>query len=56
MKKVILYIILVLSIAQLNVSCTPKSKIPFLGRMHIVADSLLDAPFPDSLNFENRGL
>ena len=56
MKKFILYIILVLSIAQLNVSCTPKSKIPFLGRMHIVADSLLDAPFPDSLNFENRGL
>ena len=56
MKKFILYIVIVLGITQLNLSCTPESKIPFLGRMHIVADSLLDAPFPDSLNFENRGL
>ena len=56
MKKFILYIILVLGIVQLNLSCTPESKIPFLGRMHIVADSLLDVPFPDSLNFENRGI
>ena len=56
MKKFILYIILVLGITQLNLSCTPESKIPFLGRMHIVADSLLDIPFPDSLNFENRGI
>ena len=56
MKKFILYIILVLGITQLNLSCAPESKIPFLGRMHIVADSLLDAPFPDSLNFGNRGI
>ena len=56
MKKFILYIILVLGIAQLNYSCTPDSKIPFLANMRIVADSLLDVPFPDSLNFENRGL
>ena len=56
MKEFILYIILVLGITQLNLSCAPESKIPFLGRMHIVADSLLDAPFPDSLNFENRGI
>lgn len=56
MKKFILYIILVLGITQLNLSCAPESKIPFLGRMHIVADSLLDIPFPDSLNFENRGI
>ena len=56
MKKFILYIVIVLGITQLNLSCTPESKIPFLGRMHIVADSLLDIPFPDSLNFENRGI
>ena len=56
MKKFILYIILVLGITQLNFSCAPESKIPFLGRMHIVADSLLDIPFQDSLNFENRGI
>ena len=56
MKKFILYLILVLGIAQLNYSCTPESEIPFLANMRIVADSLLDAPFPDSLNFENRGL
>lgn len=56
MKKFILYIILVLGITQLNYSCVPESKIPFLANMRIVADSLLDAPFPDSLNFENRGL
>ncbi len=56
MKKFILYLILVLGIAQLNYSCTPESEIPFLANMRIVADSLLDAPFPDSLNFENRGI
>ena len=56
MKKFILYIILVLGITQLNLSCAPDSKIPFLGKMHIVADSLLDIPFPDSLNFGNRGI
>ena len=56
MKKFILYLILVLGIVQLNYSCTPESEIPFLANMRIVADSLLDAPFPDSLNFENRGI
>ena len=56
MKKFILYIILALGIVQLNYSCAPESEIPFLANMRIVADSLLDAPFPDSLNFENRGL
>ena len=56
MKKFILYLILVLGIAQLNYSCVPESEIPFLANMRIVADSLLDAPFPDSLNFENRGI
>ena len=56
MKKFILYIILMLGIVQLNYSCAPESEIPFLANMRIVADSLLDAPFPDSLNFENRGI
>ena len=56
MKKFFLYIMLVLGIAQFNYSCTPESEIPFLANMRIVADSLLDAPFPDSLNFENRGI
>ena len=55
MKKFILYIVFVLGITQLNLSCAPDSKIPFLGRMDIYADSLIDAPFPDSLNYISRG-
>ena len=56
MKKFILYIILALGITQLNLSCAPESKIPFLTKMDIYADSLIDAPFPDSLDFRNRGI
>ena len=56
MKKFILYIVLVLGITQLNLSCERESEIPFLAKMDIYADSLLDIPFPDSLDFGNHGI
>ena len=56
MKKSFLYLIVALGLIQLSYSCTPKSKIPFLAKMNIYADSLIDEPFPDSLNYTNRGL
>lgn len=56
MKKSFLYLIIALGLIQLCYSCTPESKIPFLAKMNIYADSLIDEPFPDSLNYTNRGL
>ena len=56
MKKSFLYLIIALGLIQLSYSCTPESKIPFLAKMNIYADSLIDEPFPDSLNYTKRGL
>ena len=55
MKKFLLHLIIILGSIQLNYSCAPESKIPFLAKMNIYADSLIDEPFPDSLNYTNRG-
>lgn len=57
MKKFFLYIMLVLGIAQLNYSCTPETNPPFLAKLGINADSLMNKPFPKVvLNVDSIGL
>ena len=48
---------LVLGIAQLNYSCTPETNPPFLAKLGINADSLMNKPFPKVvLNVDSIGL
>ena len=56
MKKFILYIILVLGITQLNLSCAPETNPPFLAKLGIKADSLMDKPFPKYIDYDNVGM